>query len=236
MSDQFSRTELLLGNAALQKLHQAHVAVFGVGGVGGYAVEALVRAGIGKIDLIDNDCFALSNLNRQLLATHNTIGKYKVDVAAGRVAQINPECEVKTYKTFFLPENAAQFCFKQYDYVVDAIDTVAGKIGLVMAAKEAGVPIISAMGAGNKLDAAAFEVADIFSTSVCPLAHVMRKELRKRGIEHLKVVYSKEKPIKPLEKTDENASGTRQTPGSVSFVPPVVGFIIAGEVIKDIIA
>lgn len=236
MSNQFSRTELLLGNAALEKLQKARVAVFGVGGVGGYAVEALARAGIGAIDLIDNDCFSLSNLNRQLLATHKTVGKYKVEVAAERVAEINPECQVRAHKTFFLPENAAQFDFSQYDYVVDAIDTVAGKIGLVVAAKEAGVPIVSVMGAGNKLDAAAFEVADIYKTSVCPLAHVMRKELRKRGIEHLKVVYSKEKPLKPCETIADDNSARRQIPGSVSFVPPVAGLIAAGEVIKDLIA
>lgn len=235
MSDQFSRTALLLGNAALEKLQKVRVAVFGVGGVGGYAVEALARVGIGAIDLIDNDCFSLSNLNRQLLATYETIGRYKVEVAAERVLQINPECKVKTYKAFFLPENSAQFDFTQYDYVVDAIDTVAGKIGLVMEAKVAGVPIISVMGAGNKLDAAAFEVTDIYKTSVCPLAHVMRKELRKRGVERLKVVYSKEKPLKPRETIADDNSAKRQIPGSVSFVPPVAGFIAAGEVIKDLV-
>lgn len=236
MSDMFSRTELLLGRDAVERLKHSHVAVFGVGGVGGCAFESLVRAGIGKIDVIDNDCFSLSNLNRQLLATQKTIGRNKVEVAIERAAEINPECEVKAYKTFFLPENAVQFDFSQYDYVIDAIDTVAGKIGLIMAAKAAGVPIISAMGAGNKLDAAAFEVADIYNTSVCPLAHVMRKELRKRGVEHLKVVYSKEKPLKPLENAVEFDVKKRQIPGSVSFVPPVAGFIIAGEVIKDLIA
>ncbi len=234
MSEQFSRTKLLLGEAALQKLAQSHVAVFGIGGVGGYAVEALARSGVGKLDLIDNDTVALSNLNRQIIATHKTLGKYKVDIAAERIAEINPQCQVKTFKTFYLPDNKDEFNFKQYDYIIDAIDTVTGKIGLVMAANEAEIPIISAMGAGNKVNPAAFEVADIYQTSVCPLAHVMRKELRRRGIERLKVVYSKEKPIISRSAITENTNG-KMPPGSTAFVPPIVGMIMAGEVIKDLI-
>ena len=232
MNEQLARTRLLLGDAALEKLAAARVAVFGIGGVGGYAVEALVRSGIGALDLIDSDKVDMTNLNRQILATHKTIGQYKVDAAAERIKEINPDCKVKTYKMFFLPETAAQFDFKQYDYVIDAIDTVSGKIGLAVAANAAGVPIISAMGAGNKLDAAAFEVADIYKTSVCPLAHVMRKELKKREIKKLKVVYSKEQPLQPVEKAAEGAR--RQVPGSVAFVPAAAGMILAGEVIKDL--
>ena len=216
----------------MEKLRKARVAVFGVGGVGGYIVEALARSGIGALDLIDNDTVALSNINRQIIATHKTIGGYKVDVAKERVAEINPECEVRVYKTFYLPENSDEFDFSQYDYVADAIDTVAGKIALAEAADKAGVPIISAMGAGNKLNPTGFEVADIYKTSVCPLAKVMRKELKKRGVRGLKVVYSKEEPITP-SKTDE-VTGKRQTAGSVAFVPSVVGLIMAGEIIKDI--
>ena len=232
MEEQLSRTRLLLGSQALAKLAAARVAVFGIGGVGGYAVEALVRSGIGALDLIDSDKVDMTNLNRQILATHKTVGQYKVDVAAERIKEINPDCKVKTYKMFFLPETATQFDFKQYDYVIDAIDTVAGKIGLVMAANAAGVPIISAMGAGNKLDASAFEVADIYKTSVCPLAHVMRKELKKRGIKKLKVVYSKEPPLQPAEKVADGAR--RQIPASIAFVPAAAGMILAGEVIKDL--
>lgn len=240
MQNQFSRTKLILGQKALEKLSKARVAVFGIGGVGGYVVEALARSGIGALDLIDSDKVCLSNLNRQIFATLKTIGRDKVDVAAERIADINPDCRVTCHKVFYLPDNQHGFDLRQYDYVVDAIDTVAGKIGLVLDAKEAGVPIISAMGAGNKINPAAFEVADIYQTSVCPLAHVMRKELRKRGIRDLKVVYSKEKPIQPFEtEKDEEVSsvpaGSRKiTPGSTSFVPPVVGLIIAGEVIKDL--
>lgn len=236
MNEQFSRTELILGCSAIEKLQRSRVAVFGLGGVGGYVVEALARSGIGALDLIDSDIISISNLNRQIFATHKTIGQYKTDVAANRVAEINPDCIVKTYKTFYLPENNREFDFKQYDYVVDAIDTVSAKIGLVMAAQEAGVPIISAMGAGNKINTTAFEVADIYQTSVCPLAHVMRKELRKRGIKHLKVVYSREKPHAPRNSVAEQTDKRRAVPGSTSFVPPVVGLIIAGEVIKDLIA
>lgn len=226
----FSRTELIFGTEALEKLACSHVAIFGIGGVGGYVVEALARSGVGRLDLIDSDTVDVTNLNRQIVATTKTIGQYKVDVAAKRVAAINPDCNVTVHKTFFLPETANRFDFDQYDYVVDAIDTVTGKIGLVLACQAAGVPVISAMGAGNKVDPTAFEVADIYKTSVCPLAHVMRKELRKRGVKHLKVVYSKEKPVVPM-----NADNKR-IPGSTSFVPPVVGLIIAGEVVKDLIS
>lgn len=233
MVNQFSRTELLIGQENLERLSYARVAVFGVGGVGGYTIEALARSGIGTLDLIDNDTVALSNINRQIIATHKTIGKYKVDVAKERILDINPDAKVYTHRTFYLPETAEKFDFTQYDYVVDAIDTVTGKIGLVEQAKAAGVPIISAMGAGNKMDASAFEVADISKTSICPLARVMRRELKKRGIEHLKVVYSKEKAMTPLEA--EESTGRRQTPGSMAFVPSVAGLIIAGEVIKDLI-
>ena len=223
----------------MEKIANSRVAVFGIGGVGGYAVEALVRSGVGAVDLIDNDKVCLTNLNRQLYATHATVGKYKVDVAAERIAEINPEATVRTYKTFFTPETADEFDFSQYDYVVDAIDTVTGKIELVLQAQAAGTPIISAMGAGNKLDPTAFEVADIFDTSVCPLAKVMRKELSRRGVKQLKVVYSKEKPLAPadanVEREEESQHAKRrQIPGSTSFVPPVVGLIIAGEVIKDL--
>lgn len=237
MLNQFSRTELLFGKVAIDKLKRSRVAVFGVGGVGGYVVEALARSGVGTIDLIDNDTVCLTNLNRQLFATHKTIDKYKVDVAAERVAELNPECKVNVYKTFYLPDSPNQFDFSQYDYVVDAIDTVAGKIGLVVVAEKAGVPIISAMGAGNKVNPAMFEVADIYKTSVCPLAHVMRKELRKRGIKKLKVVYSKEKALTPIVEDGAEVEKTskRSTPGSTAFVPPVVGLIMAGEVVKDLI-
>ncbi|MGN1329644.1 MAG: ThiF family adenylyltransferase [Eubacterium sp.] len=234
MPNQFSRTELLLGKEAVEKLSKSRVAVFGVGGVGGYAVEALVRSGLGNIDIIDNDTVSLTNLNRQIIALHSTVGKYKVDVLSDRIKDINPNCNVRAYKTFYTPETAGEFDFSDYDYVVDAIDTVKGKIELVMQAKAAGTPIISSMGAGNKLDPTAFEVADISKTSVCPLARVMRYELRKRGVNHLKVVYSKETPVTPNE-SDEEIAGRRQIPGSTAFVPSAAGLIIAGEVIKDII-
>ena len=219
----FSRTELLLGADAVKKLRNSRVAVFGVGGVGGFTVEALARASVGELDIIDNDTVAQSNINRQLIATTKTVGRYKVDVFRERLLEINPEIKVNAYRTFFTPETSSEFDFSKYDYVVDAIDTVTGKIELVMKAERSDTPIISAMGAGNKLDPTMFEVADIFSTSVCPLARVMRRKL--------KVVYSKEKPITP-EKTSDPYR--RQTPGSVSFVPSVAGLIIAGEVIKDI--
>lgn len=249
MLTQFSRTELLFGKEAMEILASARVAVFGIGGVGGYTVEALARSGVGALDLIDDDRVCLTNLNRQLHATRKTVGKYKVDVAAERVAEINPDAVVRTYKTFFLPENAGEFDFSAYDYVVDAIDTVKGKIALVENARSAGVKIISSMGAGNKLDPTAFEVADIYDTSVCPLAKVMRYELKRRGIRKLKVVYSKEQPIKPIEDmaiscrtncicppgTARKCTQRRQVPGSNAFVPSVVGLIIAGEVVKDLI-
>ncbi|MCM1259086.1 MAG: tRNA threonylcarbamoyladenosine dehydratase [Roseburia sp.] len=225
MTDQFSRTELLLGHENMERLAAARVAVFGVGGVGGYVVEALARSGIGTLDLIDHDKISLSNINRQIVATHGTIGQYKVDVAKERIQEINPQAKVYTYRTFFLPENAEEFQFSQYDYVVDAIDTITGKIGIIQMAKEAGTPVISSMGAGNKLEASLFEVEDIYQTSVCPLARVMRRELKKRGIKDVKVVYSKETP-----KTPEGG----QVPGSVAFVPSVAGLILAGEVVKDL--
>lgn len=236
----FSRTELLLGQDAMERLENARVAVFGVGGVGGYVVEALARSGVGTLDLIDHDKVSLTNLNRQILALHSTIGQYKVDVLKNRILDINPNAHVNVYKTFYMPDTAEQFDFRQYDYVVDAIDTVTGKLGIVQQASEAGVSVISSMGAGNKLDATAFEVADIYETSVCPLAKVMRKELKKRGIDHLKVVYSREKPLSPdgagagLQEKAEKTPGRRQTPGSIAFVPSVAGLIIAGEVIKDV--
>lgn len=235
MSEQFSRTELLFGKESMEKLAGARVAVFGVGGVGGYVVEALVRSGVGTLDLIDNDTICLSNLNRQIIATHDTIGRYKVDVAKERILSINPQVMVNAYRTFFLPETAEQFDFSEYDYVVDAIDTVTGKLQLVEQAVKENVPIISSMGAGNKVDPTAFEVADIYKTSVCPLAKVMRRELKKRGIKKLKVVYSKEEPLSHKVRLKEDEGNRRSTPGSTAFVPSVVGLIIAGEVIKDII-
>lgn len=228
--NQFERTALLLGKASVERLARKRVAVFGVGGVGGFVCEGLVRAGIGAIDIVDKDTVALSNLNRQLIALHSTVGKNKVDVLEERLKDINKNLIIKKYKCFFLPETSETFDFREYDYVVDAIDTVTGKIELILKAKEAGVPIISAMGAGNKLDPTAFQVSDIYKTSVCPLARVMRRELKKRGVEKLKVVYSKEEPIKP-----QFEEGEEVVPGSVSFVPPVVGLIIAGEIVKDLI-
>ena len=237
MADQFSRTRLLIGEDGLEKLHRSRVAVFGIGGVGGYAVEALVRSGIGTLDLIDHDKVSLTNLNRQLHATRKTIGEYKVNVAARRAQEINPDSQINVYRTFFLPDTRDQFDFSQFDYVIDAIDTVTGKLCLIEAAKEAGTPIISSMGAGNKLDPTAFRVADIHETSVCPLARIMRSECRKRGIDHLKVVYSTELPTHPAGKADEEGNtGRRDIPGSVAFVPSVAGMIIAGEVIRDLVA
>ena len=235
MVNEFSRTELLLGAEAMEKLKKAHVAVFGVGGVGGYTVEALARSGVGALDLIDNDRVSLTNINRQIIATHSTVGELKVEVAKRRVRDINPRCEVRAYPTLYMPETADEFDFSQYDYVVDAIDTVTGKIELVMRAEAAGTPIISSMGAGNKLDPTAFEVADIYKTSVCPLARVMRRELKKRGVKKLKVVYSKEEAITPVGETEEDAKGRRSVPGSTAFVPSVAGLIIGGEVVRDII-
>lgn len=236
MQNQFSRTELIFGKNAMQKLSESRVAVFGVGGVGGYTVEALARSGIGTLDIIDNDTVALTNINRQIIATHSTVGKYKVDVAKERIHDINPDCIVNTYKTFFMPDTAGGFDFSQYDYVVDAIDTVTGKIEIIMQAKAAGIPVISSMGAGNKVDPTAFEVTDIYKTSVCPLAKVMRYQLKRRGIKKLKVVYSKETPIVPSGNAEwnEESDVKRSIPGSNAFVPSVVGLIIAGEVIKDI--
>lgn len=232
MWSQFSRTELLLGGEAMEKLAHAHVAVFGIGGVGGYAVEALARSGIGSLDLIDNDVVAETNLNRQIIALRSTIGRYKTDVMKERILDINPECRVRTYRCFFLPETQGEFDFTQYDYVVDAVDTVTAKIQLVVQAQASGVPIVSSMGAGNKLDPTAFEVADIYQTSVCPLAKVMRRELKRRGIKKLKVVYSREEPVKALPSGEETAR--RSLPGSTAFVPSVAGLILASEVIKDI--
>ena len=244
----FSRTELLVGKPAMERLAQARVAVFGIGGVG-YTVEALARSGVGALDLIDDDRVCLTNINRQIYATRKTVGKYKVEVAKERILQINPVCQVETHCAFYMPDTAAQFDFRQYDYVIDAIDTVTGKLEMIEQAYRAGTPIISSMGAGNKMDPTAFEVADIYETSVCPLAKVMRHELRKRGIPKLKVVYSKEKPIAPKEDmansckthcicppgTARKCTQRRQVPGSNAFVPSVVGLIIAGEVVKDLI-
>lgn len=235
MVNKFSRTELLLGNEAMERLANARVAVFGVGGVGGYTVEALARTGVGTIDIIDNDDVSVTNLNRQIIATTSTVGRLKVDVMEERVHDINPDCVVNKYACFYLPETKDQFDFSQYDYVVDAIDTVAGKIQLVMQAQECGTPIISSMGAGNKLNPAMFEVADIYKTSVCPLAKVMRRELKKRNVKHLKVVYSKEEALTPINNgVVEEGVNKRSIPGSIAFVPSVVGLIIASEVVKDI--
>lgn len=242
MSDQFSRTELLLGNDAMEKLSRSRIAVFGVGGVGGYVCEALARSGVGSFDLIDNDQVSLTNLNRQIIATHKTIGKDKVEVMRERILDINPDADVKIYKKFFLPENADEFPFDEYDYVVDAVDTVTAKIELVLKAEKKNIPIISSMGAGNKLDAGQFKVADIYQTKVCPLAKVMRRELKKRGVQKLKVVYSEEAPLSPasafnsVSLEEEQPVGKRTIPGSVAFVPSVAGLMIAGEVIKDLIS
>lgn len=235
MAHQFSRTEMLIGSDALNKLKGACVAVFGVGGVGGYAVEALARGGIGTIHVIDNDDVALTNINRQIIATHDTIGMRKTEAAKARILSINPECNVITHDIFYTPETAGEFDFSLFDYVIDAIDTVTGKIGLIMQAQAAGTPIISSMGTGNKLDPTAFQIADIYKTSVCPLAKVMRHELKKRGVKKLKVVYSQELPVAPKTDTDEDSVARRSVPASISFVPPVAGLILAGEVIKDII-
>ena len=235
MSEQFLRTEMLLGSAAIQKLHSARVAVFGLGGVGGYVVEALARSGVGSLDLIDSDSVSVSNLNRQILATHSTVGMLKVDAARQRVLDINPACNVRTYPIFYTPDTADQFDFTQYDYIADAIDTVTGKLALVERAKAAGTPIICCMGTGNKLDASAFQVADISKTAMCPLARVMRRELSKRGIRHLKVVYSQEEALTPTGCEEEAAAlGKRQIPGSVAFVPGAAGLLLAGEVVRDL--
>ena len=232
MQNEFSRAELLLGTDAMKKLKKSRVAVFGVGGVGGYAVEALARSGVGELDLIDNDTVSITNINRQIIALHSTVGKLKVDVAADRIHDINPDAVVHRHACFFLPENSGQFDFSQYDYVIDCIDTVSGKIEIILRAQDAGVPVISAMGAGNKLNPGMFRVADIYETKVCPLARAMRGLLKKKGVKKLKVVYSEEEALKPREEINENG---RILPGSLSFVPPVMGLMLAGEVIKDLI-
>ena len=234
--NQFSRTELLIGPEAMAKLHRSRVAVFGVGGVGGYVVEALARSGVGTLDLIDNDVVTLTNLNRQIIATHATLGMRKVDAAAARVHDICPEIQVNRHACFFLPENADSFDFTQYDYVVDAVDTVSAKAEIVLRAQAAGVPVISSMGTGNKLDPSRFRVADISATKVCPLARAMRNLLRRKGVKHLKVVYSEEEAIKPLGEAEDAPQGKRATPGSTAFVPAAAGLILAGEVVRDLIA
>lgn len=247
MSDWFLRTELLLGKEAMEKLSKSHVAVFGIGGVGGYVCEALARSGVGAFDLIDSDKVDITNLNRQIIATQKTIGRYKTEVMKERILDINPDAKVTTHNCFFLPETEGQFNFYEYDYVVDAVDTVTAKISLVMAAQDKHVPIISSMGAGNKLDATRFKVSDIYQTKVCPLARVMRHELKKRGVKSLKVVYSDEPPINPNANASENSENVhiwqdtpeitvrrRAVPGSVAFVPSVAGLIMAGEVVKDL--
>lgn len=235
MKEQFSRTQILLGDTAMDKLYNARVAIFGIGGVGGYTAEALARSGIGQLDLVDSDSVSVTNINRQLFATHSTVGKPKVDIAKARLLDINPELIVRTHPVFYTPETADQFDFTQYDYIVDAIDTVTGKLCLAERAFAAGIPIISCMGAGNKLDGTAFQVADISKTTICPLARVMRKELKKRGISHMKVVYSTEEALKPVGSEEEAAAiGKRQIPGSTSYIPGIAGLLLAGEVIKDL--
>lgn len=248
MLNQFSRTELLFGKEAMEKLEHSRVAIFGIGGVGGYVCEALVRSGVGAFDLIDDDKVCLTNLNRQIIATRKTVGKYKADVMKERILEINPNADVRIHKCFFLPENADNFPFEEYDYIVDAVDTVTAKIALVLKAQELNIPIMSSMGAGNKLDASAFKVSDIYKTKVCPLAKVMRRELKKRGVKKLKVVYSEEKPTRPIEDmaiscrshcicppgAQHKCTERRDIPGSTAFVPSVAGLIIAGEVIKDL--
>ena len=235
MELQFSRTGLLLGEEALQRLQNARVAVFGIGGVGGYTAEALARSGIGALDLIDSDTVSITNINRQLFATHSTVGQYKVDVAKDRLLDINPALRITTYKVFYTPETADQFDFSQYDYIVDAIDTVTGKLCLAERAFAANVPIISCMGAGNKICGTAFQVTDISKTTICPLARVMRKELKKRGISHMKVVFSTEEALTPVGVEEETAAlGKRQIPGSTSYIPGIAGLLLAGEVIQDL--
>ncbi len=250
MENQFSRTQMLLGEAAMKRLSQARVAVFGIGGVGGYVCEALVRSGVGAFDLIDNDRICMTNLNRQIIATRKTIGRYKTEVMKERMLEINPDVKVTVHNCFFLPENGERFPFDEYDYVVDAVDTVTAKIEIILQAQKKNVPVISCMGAGNKLDASAFQVADIYKTSMCPLAKVMRRELKKRGVRKLKVVYSREEPMRPLEDAsmggetsgicppqEEHAHAERRSiPGSVAFVPSAAGLILAGEVVKDLSA
>jgi len=241
MEEQFIRTQMLLGSEAMNRLRNSRVAIFGIGGVGGYAAEALARSGIGAFDLIDMDTVSISNINRQIIAAMSTVGRYKTEVMRDRILDINPQADVVVHNCFYLPENEQEFNFNQYDYIVDAVDTVTAKISIICKAKKLQIPVISSMGAGNKMDAAAFRAGDISNTSVCPLARVMRRELKKLGIYSLKVVYSKEKPMKPMEEFMEESSDTgmlsnrRSTPGSVSFVPPVAGLLLAGEVVKDII-
>ena len=235
MLSQFSRTELLLGKEAMEKLKKSRIAIFGIGGVGSFTAEALVRSGVGAIDIIDNDKVCITNINRQLFATMDTIDKYKVDVAEERLLSINPDVKITKHNIFFTNENKNEIDFSNFDYIVDAIDTVSSKLALVEIANEKNIPIISSMGAGNKLDPTRFEITDVYKTSVCPLAKVMRTELKKRGIKKLKVVYSKEIPIKPSSDGEEKSDVRRQIPGSVSFVPPVVGLILAGEVVKDLV-
>lgn len=237
MKEQFERTNLLLGEEAIERLQNARVIVFGVGGVGGHVCEALVRSGVGEIDIVDNDTVSVSNINRQIIATHSTVGRLKVDVMRDRLLDINPDAKVNAHACFFLPENADTFHFEQYDYVVDCIDTVTGKIEIIMRAQAAGTPVISAMGAGNKLDPSRFKVADIYKTDVCPLAKTMRRELKKRGVKKLKVVFSDEKPIVPTSRRDnpvQEGPRKRDIPGSTAFVPAVAGMVLAGEVIRDI--
>ncbi|MGI6535360.1 MAG: tRNA threonylcarbamoyladenosine dehydratase [Eggerthellaceae bacterium] len=244
--DRFTRTRLLLGPEALDTLANARVAVFGIGGVGGYVTEALARSGVGALDLVDSDTVDITNVNRQIVATTSTLGEYKADIMARRVHDINPDCTVTVHRCFYLPATAGEFDFRDYDYVVDAVDTVTAKLQLIMQAEACGTPIISSMGAGNKLDPARFEVADIYDTSICPLAKIIRKELRKRGVKHLKVVYSKEPPLRPADpghaeagtpaQEPPDSARTRPVPGSVPFVPPVVGMIAASEVVEDLIA
>lgn len=240
MQEAFSRTQMLLGREAMDKLSRSRVAVFGIGGVGGYVCEALSRSGVGAFDLVDSDRVSLTNLNRQIIATRKTIGQYKVDVMRERILDINPEAQIRVYRSFFLPENADSFPFGEYDYVVDAVDTVTAKLELIMRAREYGIPVISSMGAGNKLDAGAFQAADIYETKVCPLAKVMRRELKKRGVDHLKVVYSEETPLCPADSqetgSEEVGASSRRIPGSVAFVPSVAGLILAGEVVQDLIS
>lgn len=244
MSDQYSRTRLLIGAEGVKRLSESRVAVFGVGGVGGYVCEALVRSGVGRFDIVDKDRVSLTNLNRQIIALHSTVGRYKTEVMAERMRDIAPHAEINVHQRFFLPENAHEFPFEEYDYVVDAVDTVTAKIELILRAQGAGTPIISAMGAGNKLDASRFRVADIYETSVCPLARVMRRELKKRGVKRLKVVYSDEQPLRPIEtimeecqsETEDKEIGRRAVPGSTAFAPAAAGLLIAGEVVKDLVA
>ena len=229
MKEEFTRTAMLIGEESVEKLSSVHIAVFGIGGVGGYVTEALARCGVGECDLIDNDTVNITNINRQIIATHDTLGRFKTEVMRERILSINPEAKVNVYNTFYLPENSAEFDFTKYDYIVDAVDTVTAKIEIIMNAKKAAIPIISSMGTGNKLDPTRFEIADIYKTTVCPLAKVMRRELKKRGVDRLKVLYSKEEPIK-----QQAEDGKKPTPASISFVPSAAGLIIAGEVIKEL--